>query len=240
MDPISALAQARACHRWEARMTSLTTTPLAPLLDRLFADADAALPAMRSAFADLSEAEQERLMRSKTDYRDLYGRMRGVPLPVSRETGTLLYMLARGCGARTIVEFGTSFGISTLHLAAALRDNGGGRLITTEFEPSKAARARDNLAAGGLADLVEIREGDALQTLAVDLPETVDLLLLDGAKALYPQILTLVEGRLRPGAFVIADNADYSPDYLERVRSPAGAYLSTPFAGDVELSMRIA
>jgi predicted O-methyltransferase YrrM len=221
-------------------MTSLTTTPLAPLLDRLFADADAALPAMRSAFADLSEAEQERLMRSKTDYRDLYGRMRDVPLPVSRETGTLLYMLARGCGARTIVEFGTSFGISTLHLAAALRDNGGGRLITTEFEPSKAARARDNLAAGRLADLVEIREGDALQTLAVDLPETVDLLLLDGAKALYPQILTLVEGRLRPGAFVIADNADYSPDYLERVRSPAGAYLSTPFAGDVELSMRIA
>ena len=196
-------------------------------------------PETSPAVADLSAEERARLMRSKTDYRDLYGRLKNVPLPVSRETGTLLYMLARSCGARTIVEFGTSFGISTLHLAAALRDNGGGRLITSEFEPSKVARARDNLTAGGLIDLVEIREGDALQTLSVDLPETIDLLLLDGAKALYPEILSLVESRLRPGAFIVADNADHSPDYLARVRSPANGYLSTPFAEDVELSMRI-
>ena len=81
-------------------------------------------------------------------------------LPVSRATGALLYMLARSCRARSIVEFGTSFGISTLHLAAALRDNGGGRLITTEFEPSKIARARANLMEGGVMDLVEIRAGD--------------------------------------------------------------------------------
>ena len=59
-------------------------------------------------------------MRSETEYLDLYGRLKDVPLPVSRETGALLYMLARSSGARTIVEFGTSFGISTLHLAAAL------------------------------------------------------------------------------------------------------------------------
>lgn len=135
-------------------------------------------------------------------------------------------MLARSIGARAIVEFGMSFGISTLHLAAALRDNGGGRLITSEFEASKVARARENLAAGGLADLVEIREGDALRTLAADLPETVDLLLLDGAKALYPEVLALVERRLRPGAFVIADNAEYSPDYLAYVRAPENGYLS--------------
>ncbi len=135
-----------------------------------------------------------------------------LPLAVSRETGTLLYMLARSCRARTIVEFGTSFGISTLHLAAALRDNGGGRLITSEFEPSKVARARDNLTAGGLIDLVEIREGDALQTLKVDLPDTIDLLLLDGAKALYPgESSSLVESRLRPGALIVADDAHYSP-----------------------------
>ena len=125
-----------------------------------------------------------------------------------------------------------------MHLAAALRDNGGGHLITGEFEPSKVAPARDNLTAGGLIDLVEIRQGDALRTLSIDLPETVDLLLLDGAKALYPEILSLVESRLRLGAFVVADNADYSPDYLARVRSPANGYLSTPFAEDVELSMR--
>jgi predicted O-methyltransferase YrrM len=148
-------------------------------------------------------------------------------------------MLARSSRARTIIEFGTSFGISTLHLAAALRDNGGGRLITTEFEPSKVARARDNLTAGGLLDLVEIREGDALQTLSVDLPETIDLLLLDGAKALYPEILNLVESRLKVGALIVADNADHSPDYLARVRPPAKDYMSIPFAEGVELSMRI-
>ena len=220
-------------------MTTLTSAPLAPLLDRLFAEADEATARTEAALAGLTREEQGRLMRSKTEYLDLYGRLKDVPLPVSRETGALLYMLARGCGARTIVEFGTSFGLSTLHLAAALRDNGGGRLVTTEFEPSKIARARANLTAGGLVDLVEIREGDALHTLRVDFPDPIDLVLLDGAKALYPEILSLVESRLRPGAFIVADNAEYSPEYLARVRSPADGYLSTPFAEDVELSMRI-
>ena len=220
-------------------MTTLTSAPLGPLLERLFDEAAASRAEIAPAFADLPDDEQARLMRSKTDYRAFYGRLKNVPLPVSRATGTLLYMLARSFGARTIVEFGTSFGISTLHLAAALRDNGGGRLITTEFEPSKIARARDHLTAGGLIDLVEIRQGDALQTLAVDLPDTIDLVLLDGAKPLYPDILSLLESRLRPGAFIVADNADHSPDYLTRVRSPGAGYMSVPFADDVELSMRI-
>jgi predicted O-methyltransferase YrrM len=220
-------------------MTTLTTTPLAPLLDRLFEQAAETSPLAVPAIAELSSEEHARLMRSKTEYVDFYGSLKDMPLAVSRETGALLYMLARSSRARTIVEFGTSFGISTLHLAAALRDNGGGRLITSEFEPSKVARARANLTAGGLIELVEIREGDALKTLSIDLPETIDLLLLDGAKALYPEILSLVESRLRPGALIVADNADYSPEYLARVRSPANGYMSTPFAEDVELSMRI-
>jgi predicted O-methyltransferase YrrM len=220
-------------------MTTLTSTPLASLLDRLFDEADATSPAAIPALAALSSEERSRLMRSKTDYRDFYERLKDLPLAVSRETGVLLYMLARSSNARTIVEFGTSFGISTLHLAAALRDNGGGHLITSEFEPSKVAKARSHLTAGGLIDLVEIREGDALQTLSVNLPDTIDLLLLDGAKALYPEILSLVESRLRPGALIVADNAEYSPEYLARVRSPTSGYLSTPFAEDVELSMRI-
>lgn len=220
-------------------MTTPTITSLAPLLNRLFFEAEAAWGATNAAVADLSDADRARMMRSKTDYRNLYGRLKDVPLAVSRETGQLLYMLARSSRARTIVEFGTSFGISTLHLAAGLRDNGGGRLITSEFEPSKAARARDNLSAGGLIDLVEIREGDALKTLSADLPDTIDLVLLDGAKALYPDILDLVEGHLRAGAIIVADNADDSPDYLARVREPANGYMSTPFAEDVELSVRI-
>ncbi|ARP86382.1 O-methyltransferase [Bordetella genomosp. 9] len=216
--------------------TTLTTAPLAPLLDRLFEQAEAATGA---SFADISEKELQRLMRSKTEYLDFYGRLKDLWLPVSRETGKLLYVLARSSGARNIVEFGTSFGISTLHLAAAVRDNGGGRVIGSEFEPSKVAQARRHLAEGGLADLVDIRQGDALETLGRDLPDTIDLLLLDGAKSLYGDILDLVESRLRPGALIVADNADYSPDYVARVREPGGGYLSLPCAGHVELSMRL-
>jgi predicted O-methyltransferase YrrM len=219
-------------------MTTLATDPVAPLLARLFAETDAESPL--AACRDLPEAELQRLMRSKTDYRDLYGRLKDLALPVSRGTGVLLYMLARSSRARTIVEFGTSFGISTIHLAAALRDNGGGRLVTSEFEPAKVERARANLAAAGLLDLVEIRAGDALQTLAGDLPDDIDLVLLDGAKALYPDVLALLEPHLRPGAAIVADNADHSPDYLARMRAPASGYLSMPFADDVELSVRTA
>ncbi|MCB8881652.1 O-methyltransferase [Acidisoma cellulosilytica] len=220
-------------------MTTLTTAPVASLLERLFETDAASWSGASPDLAAMSEDEQNRLMRSKTEYRDFYGRMKDLPLAVSRETGALLYMLARSTRAKVVVEFGTSFGISTLHLAAALRDNGGGRLITCEFEPSKVARARDHLTEAGLIDLVEIREGDALQTLSVDLPETIDFLLLDGAKSLYPEVLSLVESRLRPGALIIADNADYAPDYLARVRSRAKGYISTPFGDEVELSMRI-
>ncbi|WP_017907032.1 O-methyltransferase [Pseudomonas asplenii] len=220
-------------------MSTLTQAPLAALLERLFTEAEASSPMNSSAFASVSGEERDRLMRSKTDYLELYTQLKDFPLAVSRETGALLYLLARSGNARNIVEFGTSFGISTLHLAAALRDNGGGRLISSEFEPSKVEQAKKNLAAGELGDLVEIRVGDALQTLATDLPERIDLVLLDGAKALYPQILALLESRLRPGALIIADNADYSPEYLARVRGDGSGYLSVPFAEDVELSMRL-
>jgi predicted O-methyltransferase YrrM len=220
-------------------MTTLTSTPLAPLLDSLFKEADEASPSESPAVADLLQ-DRDRLMLSKTEYLNFYSRLKDFPLAVSRQTGVLLYMLARGCRAQNIVEFGTSFGISTLYLAAALRDNGGGRLITSEFEPSKVARARANLTAAGLIDLVEFREGDALKTLSVNLPETVDLVLLDGAKSLYSEILDLVESRLRPGAFVVADNTDYSPEYMARVCSPEEGYLSLSFADDVEVSMRLA
>ncbi|MBY6000444.1 O-methyltransferase [Tritonibacter mobilis] len=148
-------------------------------------------------------------------------------------------MLARSSRAMSIVEFGTSFDLSAICLASALRDNGGGRLVTSEVEPSKIARARINLTDAGLADLVEFRDGDALDTLSRDLPYSVDLLLLDGAKALYPNILDLVAPRLHAGALIVADNSDFCPHYLERVRSPDSGYLSVSFANDVELSIRL-
>jgi predicted O-methyltransferase YrrM len=224
-------------------MTALTAAPRAPLLDRLFAEVDDAELATAPSVADYWNAftgnDETRILRGKTEYAEVYSRTKDVPLAVSLEMGLLQYMLARNSRAKSIVEFGTSFGLSTLYLAAALRDNGGGRLITTEVEPFKVARARANLAAGGLADLVEFREGDALETLACDLPETIDLLLLDGAQALYPKILDRVECRLRPGALIVAADADLCPDYLARVRDPEQGYLSMPFAEAIELSMKL-
>jgi predicted O-methyltransferase YrrM len=218
-------------------MTTLISSPaLSPLLDRMFTEAGAATSPV---VASLSSEERDRLMHSKTEYLQFYGRLKDLWLPVSRETGTLLYMLARSTGARNVVEFGTSFGISTVFLAAALRENGGGRLISSEFEPSKVARARQHLIEAGLDDLVEIREGDALNTLARDLPESIDLVLLDGAKALYGDVLDLVIDRLRPGALIVADNADHCPEYLQRVRAPDAGFLSVPFGADVELTLRL-
>jgi predicted O-methyltransferase YrrM len=219
-------------------MTTLTSPPVKTLLDGLFADAEITRKAFMAELEKYSPAEREAMLTSK-DYKEFYTRAKDVHLPVSRETGNLLYMLARSTGARSVVEFGTSFGISTLHLAAALRDNGGGRLIGTEFETSKIARARATIAAAGFSDLVEIREGDALETLSRNLPDVIDLVLLDGAKGLYPDVLALLEPRLRRGAFIVADNANWSPEYLSRVRMAGGDYLSVPFPDDVELSMRV-
>jgi hypothetical protein len=147
-------------------MITLTQPPVSTVLEQLFADADASRALMHRQMAALSSAERDALMASarSEDYQGFYRRAKEFHLAVSRQTGALLYMYARMTKAHSIVEFGTSFGVSTLHLAAALRDNGGGLLITTEFEPSKVAAARRTIAAAGLGDLVEVREGDALET----------------------------------------------------------------------------
>jgi len=217
-------------------MNTLSSSRAVQVLDRLFAESDASEPARAAAVAG---ADVSALVTSRTRYPEFYGLLKEIPLPVSRETGALLYILARAARAQSVLEFGMSFGVSTIYLAAALRDNGGGRVITTEFEVSKVERARKNLTEAGLIDLVEIREGDALQTLARDLPETLDFVLLDGAKALYADVLALVESRLRPGTLVLADDARYCAEFVNRIRATAKSYVSVPMAGDLEMAMRL-
>jgi predicted O-methyltransferase YrrM len=133
-------------------------------------------------------------------------------------------MLARARKATRIVEFGTSMGISTIYLAAALRDNGGGLVIGSEFVPSKVNRARENLALAGLADRVDIREGDAMETLK-DVGSKVGLLLIDGAFSRYLPVLKLLEPLLNPAAVVLAENA-FHKAYLDYVRDPVHWYIS--------------
>jgi predicted O-methyltransferase YrrM len=103
------------------------------------------------------------------------------------------------------VEFGTSFGVSTIYFAAAIRDNGGGIVIGSEFIPSKAERARANIEEAGLTDSVDIRVGDAMETLA-DPGGDIDLLLIDGSKDLYLPILKMLAPHVRQGGVVLADN----------------------------------
>ena len=163
-------------------------------------------------------------------------------IAVSPEMGKFLYLLARNGNSRNIVEFGTSFGISTIHLAAAVRDNDGGKVISTELNAGKAARAGTNLKDAGLADLVEIRQGDALETLK-QIDFEIDLLLLDGWKNLYLPVLKLVEPYLRQDALVIADDLDIFPEahepYLNYIRQPENGYVSLeiPIGDRIELSI---
>jgi predicted O-methyltransferase YrrM len=223
---------------------SLTSPPVRPLLDRLFRAADgddAHRAAILERYPDAGAAVSA---RDKADaFAELY-------IPVSPEGGRLLYTLIRASRPATVVEFGTSFGISTIHLAAAVRDNAAvgdtpaGHVISTELNAAKVAQARANLAEAGLADLVTILAGDARETLA-GLPGPVGFLLLDGWKNLYLPVLRLLEPRLTPGALVVADDAislaDEMPDYLSYVRDPAHGYLSVTFpeSDGLEITCRL-
>nr|WP_225952390.1 class I SAM-dependent methyltransferase [Mycobacterium sp. OAS707] len=164
-------------------------------------------------------------------------------MPVTPDAGRLLYALVRSSRPATIVEFGMSLGISALHLASAVRDNGTGRVVTTELSAAKVATAKRTFAETGLDDLITVLEGDALTTLAaIDGP--IGFVLLDGWKELYLPVIELLEPKLSPGALIVADNtsmADTRP-YLDHVRDPANGYVSVNFPvreGDsMEISCR--
>jgi predicted O-methyltransferase YrrM len=151
-------------------------------------------------------------------------------IPVTPEAGRLLYSLVRATRPTTVVEFGMSFGISAIHLAAAVRDNGSGRVVTTELSETKIAAAKRTFAETGLDDVITILEGDALITLE-SLDGAIDFILLDGWKDLYLPVIELLEPRLSTGALVVADNAsaaDMKP-YLDHVRNPDNGYTSFNF-----------
>ncbi|MFF1788892.1 O-methyltransferase [Kitasatospora sp. NPDC058243] len=165
-----------------------------------------------------------------------------VYMPISAQGGRLLYNLIRATRPATVVEFGTSFGISTLHLAAAVRDNGTGRVISTELSAAKAAAARRTFAETGLDDLITVLEGDARDTLAA-VAGSADFVLLDGWKDLCLPVLRLLEPRLAPGTLVVADDVDLEAlaPYLDYVRDPRNGYQSVTFPVEdgMEISCRL-
>jgi predicted O-methyltransferase YrrM len=167
-------------------------------------------------------------------YKDKY-------LAMTAHQAAFVYSLISASRARCIVEFGSSLGVSTIWLALAARANWG-KVITTEIVPEKAAQTRANLEEAGLADVVDIRVGDASQTLQ-DLDEPVDFLLSDGFPTKALEVLQLVHPLLVPGATVVTHNvatfsANYRP-YLDWIRDPAHGYVSTtvPFKSGTEVSV---
>jgi predicted O-methyltransferase YrrM len=153
------------------------------------------------------------------------------------------HMMCRALRARRVVEVGTSFGVSTLYLADAVRANGGGTVIGTEYEPAKAAQARESFAAAGVADLIDLREGDLRETLKV-IEGPVDFVLMDIWTEMARPALELVHPHLRPGAVVVADNTDSFRHayrhFFGFVEDPKNGLSTTtlPFAGGLELVVK--
>lgn len=129
-------------------------------------------------------------------------------LPISRGQGEFVYNLLLERNIKHMVEFGTSFGISTLYLGAAAEQTGG-KVITTELLASKCRIAEQNFREAGLEDFIELREGDALETLSKDLPEEIEFLLLDGWNDLYLPLLELLEPKLKRGCLIYTDNVNF-------------------------------
>jgi predicted O-methyltransferase YrrM len=219
---------------------TLSSPTVRAVLDRLYRHADAvddAALARTNPITDAMYGDEKFRVRSEM--------LSEAYLPVPQEVGRLLYMLARTYPCKTIVEFGTSLAISTIHLASAVRDNGGGKVIATELHPGKACRAGENLREAGLLDLVEIRVGDARETLrSFDGP--VDFAFLDGWKELYLPVLQLIEPHLRKGALIVADNMNIGPPilkpFLDYIGAEANGYVSLelPIGDRLALSLRLA
>jgi len=217
------------------------------LLDRLYAqnaDQDAALGSYFSA----------RAAESSFNWREFDARtnqfLSDKLVALDRDKAEFCYQVCRAARARRIVEVGTSFGVSTLFLAAAVRDNvrnegGEGVVIGTEWEPEKAKAARANFAEAGLSELIDLREGDLRETLR-DICGPVDFMLVDIWAPMARPALELVVPSLREGAVVICDNTaqfrDEYRDYFELVNDPANGMrtMTLPFMGGLEFTVRCA
>ncbi|ACU73224.1 O-methyltransferase family 3 [Catenulispora acidiphila DSM 44928] len=238
-------------------MTSISTpsTPSIPSAPSTLRDPRVAEP-LRRLFAAAQQddaAYQRALARSPEGFTDTDAQQRAdawseIYMPISADAGRLLYTLVRAVKPRTVIEFGMSYGISTLHLAAAVRDNGVGHVVTTEMSAAKIEAARATFEEAGLRDVVTILQGDALQSIPKHLDadgagSDVDFVLLDGWKDLYTPVLRALEPHLVPGALVIADDTSFDSvqPYLAYVRDPANGYegVTFPVEDGMEISCRL-
>lgn len=222
-------------------MTVFTDTSLQLLVEHLHAQSTAQEPATQTYFMDRAkqgnlswdglDAEAQHFMADKMVALE----------PIKAE---FCHQLCRALRAKRVVEVGTSHGVSTLYLADAVRANGGGVVIATEYEAAKAAKAREHFAAAGLTDFIELREGDLRETLRV-IDGPIDFVLMDIWTEMARPALELLAPHLRPGAVVVADNtSQFRHSYrhfFEFVADPVNRLttLTLPFDGGLEMVVRV-
>lgn len=223
-------------------MSLIQDPSLAPLLQELHARSHAQIAALR-AF------EQQRRRGGPLPTEEEIKEFRSDKLvALDRDKAEFCYHLCRATNARRIVEVGTSYGVSTLYLAAAVRDNlaesgGQGLVIGTEYEPQKVAAARMHFEQAGLSQYIELRQGDLRETLP-EVEGPIDFLLVDIWVSMACPALKLVAPQLRAGAVVICDNTDIHrrdyADYFAFLNDPANGFetMTLPFQGGLEMSVR--
>jgi predicted O-methyltransferase YrrM len=223
-------------------MSVVRDPALERLLTTLHARSDEQIAAMNSY-----DAQRAKAVRPPTE--DEVKAFRSDKLvALDRDKAEFCYQLCRAHNARRIVEVGTSYGVSTLYLAAAVRDNihgtgGHGVVIGTEYEPKKASAARTHFEVAGLSRFIDLREGDLRETLKqIDGP--VDFMLVDIWIAMARPALELVTPHLKAGAIVICDNTERErskyADYFAFLQDPANRFrtMTLPFDGGLEFSVR--
>lgn len=221
-------------------MNSLTDDEtLRALLDRLHAESDAqdgSIDEYYAGGADRPTGFEEEASSGRAFWRDKF-------VALDRDKAELCYSLCRAAGARRIVEAGTSFGVSTLYLAAAVRDSGGGLVTTCDIEESKVAIARTHFEQAGLGDFIDSRVGDVRHTLQrIDGP--VDVLMLDIWAPIAGDVIELVGPHLREGGLVVADNTGARRNLYGRLfahlEDPANGFttLTLPYDGGLELAVK--
>ncbi len=221
----------------------LNDPKLEALLDRLHAQSEAQGDEANAYFA--RRAQEGTLDQQNLFDDDMHRFFSDKMVALDRDKAEFCYQLCRSLHAARVVEAGTSFGVSTLYLAAAVRDNQveHGLVIGTEYEPKKAEAARGNFKAAGLSEFIELREGDLRQTLQ-DVGGPVDFMLVDIWEVALAA-LERVSPSLRQGAIVVCDNttahADAYRDYFEFVNEPKNRFrtMTLPFAGGLELTVRV-
>lgn len=150
--------------------------------------------------------------------------MKDAYIAISQDQGEFIYDLLVEKQATNIIEFGTSFGISAIYLAAAAKQTDG-QVITTELLASKCEIAQQNFKEAGVEKWVDLREGDAMETLK-EVPDAIDFLLLDGWNELYLPLMNMLSPKIKKGALIYTDNVGFpsTQPFLDYLHSNPDKY----------------